>query len=113
MEQGEVQIPREERESAEALEKKPRHYKEVALHFGDRLSWHRLRRLLNTGKVEGKKVKRGDGERGYPEFWQTTVGAVNRYFENLKTPQEYGRRGGRPVKEKKGVGRRGVVFEGA
>lgn len=66
------------------------------------LSGHRIRRLLNTGKVEGKKVRRKSGK-GYPFIWKTTAEEVKRYRESLLSPREYGKRGGRPKKAAEAV----------
>lgn len=60
------------------------------------LSSHRLRRLLNTGKVEGEKLRKKG--KGFPWHWVTTQQAVERYQASLKTPREYGMMGGRPRK---------------
>lgn len=72
---------------------------EVAKRVG--LSTHRIRRLLNTGRVKGWKVRK-DG-RGYPWRWLTTRRAVEKYKSFLKSPREYGKRGGRPRKRKAAV----------
>ncbi len=89
-------------------------YKEVLKVFGDRLSWHRLRWLLNTGRISGEKRYR-KGQRGYPWVWHTTVDAVKIYFSSLKTPSEYGKmeaKRGKRGRTRKRIGRKGVVFQG-
>ncbi len=61
-------------------------------------SSHRIRRLLNTGKIEGEKQRRQGKTKGYPWIWQTTEAAVGKYFSSVLSPREYGKRGGRPRK---------------
>jgi len=63
-----------------------------------KLSSHRLRRLLNTGKLQGEKRRR-EGSRGYPWVWYTTEEAVSAYLSSVLSPREYGKRGGRPSKK--------------
>ena len=67
-------------------------YEQVAHRFG--LSADRLRRLLNTGRVQGEKLRKQG--KGYPWRWVTSAGAVGRYKASIKTPKEYGLLGGRP-----------------
>ncbi len=82
-------------------------YKEVVRKFRGRLSWHRLRRLLNTERVRGEKRYR-KGVRGYPWVWHTNAREVKKYLVSLKTPSEYGRMGGRG---KKKVKKEGVIYQ--
>jgi len=70
-------------------------YERVAEVVG--LSADRLRRLLNTGKVEGEKQRKQG--KGYPWRWTTSRQAVERYRASLKTAREYGMMGGRPKKQ--------------
>jgi hypothetical protein len=106
-ETGEILIREKEEKAKRMLP-----YKEVLRYLGGRLSTHRLRRLLNTGRIKGEKRYRR-GQRGYPWMWQTTVEAVKKYLASLKTPQEYGRMGGRPPKKggEPGIGKKGVVYK--
>jgi hypothetical protein len=69
-------------------------YEQVAGRFG--LSADRLRRLLNTGRVQGEKLRKQG--KGYPWRWVTSARAVGRYKTSVKTPREYGLLGGRPRK---------------
>ena len=69
-------------------------YEQVAGRLG--LSADRLRRLLNTGKVAGEKLRKKG--KGYPWRWVTSARAVGRYKASIKTPKEYGLLGGRPRK---------------
>jgi len=61
-------------------------------------STHRIRRLLNTGKIEGEKRRRESKKKGFPWIWFTTEKAVSAHFSSVLTPREYGKRGGRPRK---------------
>jgi len=63
-------------------------------------SRHRVRRLLNTGKIEGEKRRREGKQKGYPWIWLTTEKAVSAYFSSVLSPEEYGKRGGRPRKKR-------------
>lgn len=111
MEEGE-RLARAEAETGAEKEKRPTHYLRVVEALGRqglKISRDRLRRLLNTEVIEGEKRRRKGG-RGYPEVWFTTAQAVKEYRKKLLTPQEYGRKGGRPPQSK--IGKRGVIFEG-
>lgn len=66
------------------------------------LSTHRIRRLLNSGRIQGEKLRRGRGK-GFPWIWQTSVEEVRRYLSAKPSPSEYGKRGGRPRKEALGT----------
>lgn len=114
MEEGrEVRFPVEEIKAPERERRFP--YEEIARKH--KISTHRLRRLLNTGKVAGVKRRKEKGERGYPWRWFTTEKSVGEYLASLKTPSEYGRkppkpgskRRGRP--EKSSIGKQGLVFQ--
>lgn len=59
-----------------------------------RLSAVRLAELLKEGKIKGELRREGRG-RGK---WYTTIIEIKKYKEGLLTPEEYGRRGGRPRK---------------
>ncbi len=95
-EQEGIPIPREARVLKEKEKSKP--YERVAEIVG--ISADRLRRLLNTGRVEGQKVRKKG--KGYPWRWMTSRREVERYQASVKTPREYGLLGGRP--KKKGIG---------
>ena len=73
-------------------------YEQVANRFG--LSADRLRRLLNTGRVQGEKLRKQG--KGYPWRWVTSARAVGRYKTSIKTPKEYGLLGGRPKRRRPG-----------
>ena len=88
--------PRAPETEVEREKKWRRPYEIIAGRVG--LSADRLRRLLNTGRVEGRKERKKG--RGYPWRWLTTVQSVEKYKSSLLTPREYGRRGGRPRKRK-------------
>lgn len=90
-----IGIPEEFRK-LEQEKVKPRPYEVVAQAVG--MSADRLRRLLNTGRVEGEKLRKKG--KGFPWRWETSVWAVERYKDSKKTPREYGRMGGRPRKRR-------------
>ncbi len=73
------------------------------------LSADRLRRLLNTKKVDGRKIRKTQRNPGFPFRWVTTERNVAKYLSSKLTPSEYGKKGGRPRKTE--IGRRGVVFQ--
>lgn len=78
----------------EKEKEEPRPYEAVARSVG--MSVDRLRRLLNTGRVEGEKLRKKG--KGFPWHWVTTQRTVERYRASVRTPREYGRMGGRPRK---------------
>lgn len=105
-ETGEGLVPESSKKSEKESEKLLP-YREVLKKFRGRLSWHRVRRLLNTGKISGEKRYR-KGSRGYPWVWHTNASEIKKYLMSLKTSKEYGRMGGRG---KKKIGKEGVIYK--
>ena len=62
------------------------------------ISIDRLRRLLNTKKVDGRKVRK-EG-RGYPIIWETYEEAYRRYESKKKSFREWGLIGWKRKKRK-------------
>lgn len=61
------------------------------------LSAVRIRTLLKDGRIEGEFFP----DEGYGHgLWRTTINAVLTYKEQLPSPAEFGRRGGRPRKNR-------------
>ena len=89
-EQEGIPLPEEVRIEQEKVRRKP--YEIIAQVVG--MSADRLRRLLNTGRVQGEKLRKKG--KGYPWRWVTSRQAVERYKASVKTPREYGKWGGRP-----------------
>jgi hypothetical protein len=81
----------------EREEKKLRPYQEVAKLINR--STHTVRSWLNRGFVEGVKRRRKDGGKGNPEIWWMTFEAAKKHVASIKTPSEYGKKGGRPRKK--------------
>ena len=86
--------PEEIGKTAEQEKERRKPYEVVARAVG--LSADRLRRLLNTGRVQGEKLRKKG--KGYPWRWVTSARAVEQYKTSLKTPREYGLLGGRSRK---------------
>lgn len=88
--------PEEIRRKLEEKEKQWLPYEQVAAEVG--ISIHRLRRLLNTKRVKGRKVRK-EG-RGYPWRWLTTEEAYKKYQASKKSFREYGLKGWGRKKQK-------------
>jgi hypothetical protein len=92
-----VLIPETVAREKEKEEKKLRPYQEVAKLINR--STHTVRSWLNRGLAEGVRRRRKDGGRGNPEMWWMSLEAAKKHLDSIKTPSEYGRRGGRPRKK--------------
>src|SRR4030042_930096 len=112
MSEGEVDIRPEQVVAPEREQWAP--YERVAEMF--KVSKHRLRRLLNTGVIEGEK-KPVETSKGVRDKWFSTFEKVAVYFQQTKpTPSEAGRRPPRKGMRERGrpklrFPQQGVVFQ--